>query len=687
MRNKKAILCVPFYTPSLKKRYDELLFTLQQNLRHSWLVLIILMIDDHTFTDEQPPHSKILIHRTEGRPTYADWITLSSNHAPAIDLSICANADIELSHDFLDNALREMSVPRTLMCITRYDLSDSGQASLRVNPHWTQDTWCLSAAGVREALQTLMGSLLVPFGTPRCDNRIPYVFWLRGWRLSNPCERVVTLHHQKDTARAYSKKDITILGSVAFVHPSPSGSESSDIDIDIFSLNSAEPRTIQHNKFLVDTDLTAHSCLTAHSQISILPSNTRDSCLLLGGQLVSRGAIDLGQWSLHHHFNDRFKIYKKDENIAFVDLSWPSLWLYEDPGISHFTPQQIQQLFCWGFCTPVTEFIPNQFSPNKLFPAQKNFWQYPCRTEQDAYERHARINGLSCSKNEVNTYVGLPWATWIDKRDLPSELLRAFGERFAAIRSFLADSGVSLNVHTVCQHILWKQDEFIKSFELAGVNQLWIAHKEKFWDVEGQLHLHSWPLYAVNVLDPERRDGLEFVPVEKKSIFASFKGAHMQHYISDIRLRLKELSYLEGYEVAVSDLWHFNKLVYNYQIANIEGYKRATEKQEMRSYNQLLSQTMFSLCPGGAGPNTLRLWESLGIGSIPVVLSDCYEFPSLERMGMNNASWYDAVIVIAEADLEHLPDRLLRLKRQQRQRLQSKGKEFFDKCRIMTCFS
>jgi hypothetical protein len=35
------------------------------------------------------------------------------------------------------------------------------------------------------------------------------------------------------------------------------------------------------------------------------------------------------------------------------------------------------------------------------------------------------------------------------------------------------------------------------------------------------------------------------------------------------------------------------------------------------------------LCPEGSGPNTIRLWESIAVGSIPVVFSDNWKPPTV----------------------------------------------------------
>ena len=44
-------------------------------------------------------------------------------------------------------------------------------------------------------------------------------------------------------------------------------------------------------------------------------------------------------------------------------------------------------------------------------------------------------------------------------------------------------------------------------------------------------------------------------------------------------------------------------------------------------YNTLLGRSRFSLCPKGAGPATMRFWESLKCGSIPILMSDSVILP------------------------------------------------------------
>jgi hypothetical protein len=103
------------------------------------------------------------------------------------------------------------------------------------------------------------------------------------------------------------------------------------------------------------------------------------------------------------------------------------------------------------------------------------------------------------------------------------------------------------------------------------------------------------------------------------------------------------------------DSWHYQSEVYDKQIYNrdaatsdLDGITKAEE------YVNILKRSIFSLCPSGSGPNSIRLWESIGFGSIPVIISDTYLPPG------NLALWEQAVIYCDEtvAAIEALPTRL-----------------------------
>ena len=66
-----------------------------------------------------------------------------------------------------------------------------------------------------------------------------------------------------------------------------------------------------------------------------------------------------------------------------------------------------------------------------------------------------------------------------------------------------------------------------------------------------------------------------------------------------------------------------------------------------------MANSKFSLCPSGSGPNSIRFWESLSFGTIPVLLSDTYVLPLIK--GWN---WDECIIVWKESDIEKLYDYL-----------------------------
>eukprot|EP01093_Parvamoeba_rugata_P009555 TRINITY_DN26381_c0_g1_i1.p1 TRINITY_DN26381_c0_g1~~TRINITY_DN26381_c0_g1_i1.p1 ORF type:complete len:238 (-),score=29.55 TRINITY_DN26381_c0_g1_i1:181-894(-) len=162
-----------------------------------------------------------------------------------------------------------------------------------------------------------------------------------------------------------------------------------------------------------------------------------------------------------------------------------------------------------------------------------------------------------------------------------------------------------------------------------GVTNLHLSHKNSKSeavqnDAGHSFKLHGWPLIAVNYVTPERSEGMERKAIKDKKLLASFIGAHMPHYLNDSRVQLFEAAKSSGRDDVLVDLgneWHFNKVVYEEQVLSkeIEAHHIDEHHQKTFRYNTILSDSVFSLCPIGAGPNTLRFWESIAVGSIPII--------------------------------------------------------------------
>ena len=203
----------------------------------------------------------------------------------------------------------------------------------------------------------------------------------------------------------------------------------------------------------------------------------------------------------------------------------------------------------------------------------------------------------------------------------------------------------------------------------------------------GGLHLHPWRLYAVNVEDPGRRQGLRIGadPADRRWL-ASFMGAHMPHYLDDSRLRLQALAGEPDCRIELTgDRWHFDGIVYGHQVRNEPLDAHAGGANEVDRYNALLGDSVFALCPCGAGPNTLRLWEALAAGSVPVLIG---HEPVLPRGGSLEPIDWDRIVLRHDLHrVAELPARLRGISTDERRERQRLGMAAFERVRRQTCFA
>ena len=286
------------------------------------------------------------------------------------------------------------------------------------------------------------------------------------------------------------------------------------------------------------------------------------------------------------------------------------------------------------------------------------FWQFPCRTEGDAAQRHRAIR-WRCARPQArpNVYLALPWATWIDKAGLDPLALQLVGSRLQRLRRQALATDAPLQVHTVCQHIYWER--LLPVWKELGVTDLWLSHATEHARTSAAtrgIRVHPWSLFAVNVEDPRRRKGLEHpVPPWLRTHLASFVGSHMPHYVSDVRLRLNQLRHVPGFVIDVrEDKWHFEDVVYGHQVRHEPLASSYRIDASVVTYNRALAHSRFALCPSGAGPNSLRLWEALALGCVPVLLG---EHPLLPRGGTLPAIDWSRIVIApgSEVPMNQLP--------------------------------
>jgi len=717
-----------YYVPKSALRRKEIDTCFKKNLENPLISKFIIYFENESdmgyFADSPKLEKRFL----SDRMTYGFWLK-ETDKLPVGTLSILVNSDIYLTESISHLLVHRQSLAeqKRFIAITRYN-PDQGSFTLNKDPHWCQDTW-----GVVKASSSFPRALLqeaaFELGQPGCDNKIAYVMHSYGYAVTNPCHKVKTIHLQADDGRSYDPKISKLIGLHAFVHPSESVVEDSALEFDLLTRNLQDLGSIRVNNWInsrKDYQLVADKLEggqpivqprqkmtvdrlpmprpiirnAVESNTDIVDQGIHPLLEHDAAQFILKNEFIADRYRLIADFSERFKVYADTDYLYFYDRYWPVVKKVEH---AQFQAAELSDnsftLFAKGFIPACLDLGLITIAQEMQYKDDVLFWQFPAKTEADAYEVHqsmARQN-IDEAKKQVNLYIGLPWATFIDKTRYPSAILHLYTSRVSALKEFIQQFGYELQVHTVCQHINWQK--IVPYINQIGVTQLWVSHKSKGFDVVevenssgqiiNQIPLHAWPLYAVNYRDVTRRSGLVNKAIKDKSIFASFIGAYMGHYLSDVRLRLLKLEVLTDYAIEIKNMWHFNEQVYEKQVLgsakNTEA--GAAKKAEAVRYNSILSDSVFSLCPVGAGYNSLRLWESLAVGSIPVILADNLELPDLKQVASHlNLTWHDAVVFHAESELETLDARLRAYLPEELESMRAAGLAISQTMEQLTCF-
>lgn len=263
------------------------------------------------------------------------------------------------------------------------------------------------------------------------------------------------------------------------------------------------------------------------------------------------------------------------------------------------------------------------------------FFQYPARTEEV----------FAALIPEDAPYMPIPWATIIDKRyDLDR------------LRNALASICATTNPHatvTCCQHIYWRR--LLPLMTSLGIRTVYTPHKLPGEDLINGVHIIACPLFAVNAEDmtfASLGTNTTLAPrPAARDLFYSFIGAYAAHYISDVRVRLFAMAHPADTIVRAIDAWHLEGVVYT-SSQNARGLMEADPMRDARTaeYNDVMKRSVFALCPSGAGPNTIRFWEALAFGTVPVILSDGMCLPATE----DGDDWGACTVRLAEDRLATL---------------------------------
>jgi hypothetical protein len=610
-------LFFPYYHCGDKKRQQEIDLCLKQNIDNTSISKLIVLIDGNSVLPYDD--DKITAIHLQSRPTYKKWIQLSHELSLA-GVSVLCNSDI-----YFDQSIRLLSVvadkAQKFVALSRWEVVE-GQTYLHPNPHWSQDVWAMNCDN--QLSEEMLHQLDFQMGVPRCDNKIAYLFGIFGWQIFNPCAKVKSFHLHETELRTYQKKlDYRIIGGVAYVQPGIEYNHPAELELDIWVRSSKNIKSVNINKslekWLVEEEANQLTKAKTKEQVfKFSPCTTQDlvEAITKGKSLQRQGPnFELFQLKNNYIFKNGFAL---KSSIKTPLKSTQEL--------------DLLKLFAFGLIPPVLNTFVSEIGLKPKNSEDLNFWQYPCATEKQAYENHLMIkhgDHIDVKAGIINIYVPLPWATYIDKKCFPQSYLQKIGAIIRQYKTITNKAKLKLRVHSICQHIRWVS-ALAKATKL-GVTDLHCSHKDsksssKQADLGFNLTLHGWTLIAVNYVTPDLSKGMERKPIGEKKLLASFIGSHMPHYLDDSRLQLFEAAKSSGRNDVFVDLgneWHFDKIVYEEQVLSkkIESHHMDEHHKKTFKYNTILSDSVFSLCPLGAGPNTLRLWESIAVGSIPVLFS------------------------------------------------------------------
>lgn len=240
-------------------------------------------------------------------------------------------------------------------------------------------------------------------------------------------------------------------------------------------------------------------------------------------------------------------------------------------------------------------------------------WQVPAATEKAAYE-----SLLTQADSLDFTYVGFPWATLIDclLKDVSQKwpLVR----KLASLRQRLAGQGPARRV-TVAQHI--RADRYMLLFKACGITDLFWSHATVGREEIEGIRVHPFPLFPAQTPNGPEPPDLE----QPRRYLANFIGAYTSGlYLSDVREHIfRDAGKMDDVLIIQRDAWHFDRAVYAEQINGTapDDARLTMERQHKEEYLQAIRDSVFTLCPTGSGPNSIRIGEALALGSIPVILT------------------------------------------------------------------
>jgi len=238
-----------------------------------------------------------------------------------------------------------------------------------------------------------------------------------------------------------------------------------------------------------------------------------------------------------------------------------------------------------------------------IFPYEKFPVEYEC------------FKQLKDCKN-IN-YIAVPWAQILNSHWLNYPNKRPAEHYFRQLSRYKVQQ---TNNFTVCQHDSYMLLElYYKHLNITKVFTPLRDNTEK-------------NIKDIQLIPIPFTNSFNFDLHKKRDILFSFVGSHTTH---PLRERMK--SRIVGNNIIYRNEYHVTSEIFSNK------YNKIKQEDE---YKQILQRSLFSLCPRGSSCSSVRFWESLHAGSIPILISDNWLLPEWD--------WNNTIIKIKEKEFESM---------------------------------
>jgi hypothetical protein len=204
-----------YYVAGKAKRRREIDTCLKRNLESKLVTKVILLNEKKEVlpeSDTQSLEERIIGHRI----TYKDVLEAAKTFPDNVIVAF-ANADICIDDNSWKH-LWELNLSKKCLALLRYDISDSGEATLFGPRADSQDTWVIQAKDVK-GMNT--SSFDIQFGKAGCDNAVAMEFLRSKFMVTNPAHSLKTWHYHSSQVRGYNPQDV--VDRPAFLYILPTG--------------------------------------------------------------------------------------------------------------------------------------------------------------------------------------------------------------------------------------------------------------------------------------------------------------------------------------------------------------------------------------------------------------------------------------------------------------------------------